>query len=118
MPYLPDSYVAEIPAIYRDILAAFPTIFPQRAKGDGLSVQTLHADLHDKYSIAEIHAAAKELEKKGFVEIKHGIFVHPGDIAEELISKLTGGKIPSEIVPPLPPLPPLPTLPALEAKAS
>lgn len=112
MAYLPDSYIAEIPQIYRDILASFPDIFPPRAKGDGLAVQTLHAALHEKYSLAEIHAACKELEKKRFVEIKHGVFVHPVELGEELIAKLTGGKIPAELVPPLPPLPPPPVMEA------
>ncbi|MGH7139497.1 MAG: hypothetical protein ACREHD_27440 [Pirellulales bacterium] len=109
---MPDSYISEIPEIYRDILAAFPTIFPPRAKGDGLSVQTLHAGLHEKYSLAEIDAACKELEKNSFVEIKHGVFVHPLEIGEELIAKLTGGMVPAELVPPLPPLPPPPVMAA------
>lgn len=115
MHYLPDSYVAEIPEIYRDILASFPDIFPPRSKGDGLAVQTLHAALHEKYSLAEIDAACKELEKKRFVEIKHRVFVHPQELGEELIAKLTGGRIPAELVPPLPPLPPPPVM---EAKSN
>jgi hypothetical protein len=43
MPYLPDRYVDEIPQIYRDVLASFPDVFPPRAKGDGLAVQTMEA---------------------------------------------------------------------------
>lgn len=115
MAYLPDSYIAEVPQIYRDILAAFPAIVPTRAKGDGLSVQTLHAELHEGYSLGAVHAACKELATKKFAEIKHGIFVHPTETGEELISKLTGGKIPPDIVPPLPPLP---TPPSVQTRTS
>jgi hypothetical protein len=115
MVYLPDSYIAQIPQIYRDVFAALPGIVPTRAKGDGLSVQTLHAELHEKYSLGEVHAACKELEKNGFAEIKHGVFLHPTEMGEELIAKLTGGKVPREIVPSLPPLP---SPPVMEAKSN
>jgi hypothetical protein len=41
----------------------------------------------------------------GAVEIKHGMFVHPTELGEEIIEGLTGRKTPQVSVPPFPPLP-------------
>ena len=113
------EYVNKLPAIYRDILAAFPEVDPVRKRGDGLAIQTIHAALHERWSLGQIRAAAEEMGRRGVGEIQSRIFLHPTDLGEALITKLTG--ITSlELVPPLPPLPlpgelveSLPPVPAL-----
>jgi hypothetical protein len=103
-----DDYVQRLPALYREILSAFPRIEPTRRAGYGLAFQSLSADFEERgvnHSVGEIILACQELAKYGLVEIKHNIFVHPTARGEELIAALTGHQ-PAELsVEPLPPPP-------------
>jgi hypothetical protein len=104
MPVTPE-YVETLPAIYRDILAAFPQFDATRKRGYGLSYQSLYSALNGEYTLGEIVLACQELAKNGAMEIKNEIFVHPTPLGEELIAAVTGGKLPQVAVPPFPPPP-------------
>src|SRR5438309_27318 len=67
--------VESLPAIYRDILAAFPQFYPARKIGYGLSYQSLYSALNGKYTLGEIQQACESMEKGGAVAIKNEIFV-------------------------------------------
>jgi len=99
------EYVESLPAIYRDILAAFPRFDATRKRGYGLSYQSLYSALNGKYTLGEIVLACQELAKGDAVEFKNEIFVHPTALGEELIAGVTGGRVPQVAVPPFPPLP-------------
>ena len=96
------EYVESLPAIYRDILAAFPRFDATRKRGYGLAYQSLYSALEGKYSLGEIVLACQELAKGGAVEIRNEIFVHPTALGEELIAAVTGGEVPQLAVPPFP----------------
>ena len=103
------EYVDRLPKLYREVLAAFPHIEPNRRKGYGLAFQSLMADFEERqvgYSLGEIILGCEELQKYGLVEIKHRIFVHPTARGEELISALTGHQAVAPHIDPLPPPPP------------
>lgn len=100
-----QEYVESLPAIYREILRAFPRIQPNRKAGYGLGFQTLAADFeneHLAFTLGEIILACQELERQGLVEIKHDLFVHPTARGERLIAAITGREAPQRTVPPLP----------------
>jgi hypothetical protein len=102
MVSLPDSYVQTLPDIYRDILQSFPKIEPSRRRGYGLAIQTIHAALHDAYELGEIREACAEMARKKAVEIRNGIFVHPTELGEELVAKLSGQVVAPVQVPAFP----------------
>jgi hypothetical protein len=86
------GYADHLPPIYRDILAAFPSIEPGRKAGYGLAFQTLamHFVNEDrKYAFAEVQEACHRLAERGFFEIRNGIFAHPTDLGERLIATVT-----------------------------
>lgn len=102
------TYAESLPAIYREILAAFPRIEPNRKQGYGLAFQTLAADFEGRrigFSLGEIIRACEELEQNGVVEIKHRIFVHPTPLGERLVTLVSGRQAPAVTVPKLPALP-------------
>ena len=87
-----SEYAKRLPAIYRDIMAAFPEIEPGRKAGFGLAFQTLamhFANNRKGYSFGEVQDACRRLEDSGFVEIKNEIFAHPTDLGEQLIAAVT-----------------------------
>ncbi len=103
------KYAVKLPEIYREILAAFPRIAPNRKAGFGLAFQSLAADFEGrrlKYTMGEIMLACEKLRERGFVEIKHGFWVYPTDRGERVVSAVTGQEpAAAETVPDLPPLP-------------
>ena len=102
------EYLEQIPAIYRDVLIAFPRINPSRKKGDGLAISTIYANMQNEnqsYSIGEIREACKNLADNKVVEIRFLMFVHPTDLGEKLIERLTGHPAAEESVPPFPRIP-------------
>ena len=101
MPITAD-YVSSLPAIYRDILAAFPQFDPTRKAGYGLSYQSLYSALNSKYNLGEIKLACEQMAEAGVMEIKHAIFVTPTPMGEELIAAVTGSSAPKLGVPPFP----------------
>jgi hypothetical protein len=67
-----------------------------------LAIQTIHAHLHDAYRLGEIREACAEMARKNVVDIRNGIFVHPLEVGEELIAKLSGEAIAPVQVPAFP----------------
>ena len=99
-----NEYVNNLPEIYRDILAAFPQFNPTRKVGYGLSYQSLHSALDEKYTLGQIMKACKNMAEGGVMEIKHRMFACPTSLGEELITALTGIAAPTLEVAPFPPL--------------
>lgn len=103
-----DAYVASLPDIYREILAAFPRIEPNRKLRFGLAYQSLWADLQQRglgISLGELMEACQQLAGHGLAEIKRGMFVHPTDKGEQLIRAITRKEAEPTKVPVLPPPP-------------
>lgn len=100
------DYAANLPPIYRAILAAFPEIEPGRKAGDGLAYQTLAVHFANKglaFGLGEVQAACKRLAESGFVETKNRIFAHPTALGERLIATVSGRPIaPTLDIPQLP----------------
>lgn len=89
------EYVNQLPPIYRDILAAFPEIAPDRSAGDGFSTSLLLVYLGGRgrsYSTEEVMAAVERLEDRGFLQIEERdlIVITPTPIGEDLIATITG----------------------------
>jgi hypothetical protein len=114
MPVESQEYVDSLPAIYRDVFAAFPEIQPGRKAGWGLAYQTLlvpldekhlHGELVQRYSIGEIMQACENMQQGGAVDIKNRILVHPTPFGEELIVLLTPREPVVSRVPPFPAVP-------------
>ncbi|QDT38474.1 hypothetical protein [Stratiformator vulcanicus] len=99
------QYADELPPIYKDILRSFSRIDPNRRMGHGLAFQTIAADLTEKYGFGEIQAAGVRLVDVGLAEIKHGVFLHPTGVGEEVIACITGSLAPTDLVPMLSPPP-------------
>lgn len=102
-----EAYAAELPDIYRDILAVFPTVDPGRKMGYGLAFQTIMVALNNRYSLGQIQLACSQLANYDLIEIRNGMFAHPTPLGEAVISKISGRAVPSSEIPPLPP-PPVP----------
>ena len=103
-----DAYVATLPDIYREILAAFPRVEPNRKPRYGLAYQSIWADFQQRHvgiSLGKLMAACEQLAAHGLVEIKRGMFVHPTDKGEQLISAVTGQEAKPLHIPDLPPPP-------------
>ena len=98
-----DEYVKSLPAIYYDVLAAFPQFDPTRKVGHGLSYQSLYSALNEEYTLGQIRMACERMAEGGVMEIKNEIFAHPTPLGEELIAAVTGGGVPLPEVPPFPP---------------
>ncbi len=99
------DYARSLPPIYRDVLAAFPRIEPNRRAGYALAFQTIAADFESRgmgFRLGEIINACEQLRQHGLVEIKHRIFVQPTEAGERLIAAITGQQAPAEEVPALP----------------
>ena len=100
------AYASSLPSIYRDIMAAFPTIEPGRKAGYGLALQTLamhFANTRRAYSFGDVQEACKKLAEEGFIEFKNEIFAHPTELGEQLIAAVTSK--PRASKPSTPPLP-------------
>jgi hypothetical protein len=103
-----DAYAANLPTIYREILAAFPRVEPNRKPRFGLAYQSLWADFEQRdlgISLGELMEACEQLAGNGLVEIKRGMFVHPTEKGEQLIRAITGKEAKPSKVPVLPPPP-------------
>lgn len=97
------EYVKSLPAIYADLLAAFPRFDATRKVGYGLSFQSLYSAVDGKYQLGEIVQACQQMAKGGVLEIKNEIFANPTARGEELIAAITGGTPPQPVVPDFPP---------------
>jgi hypothetical protein len=96
-------YAQPLPPIYREILAAFPRIEPNRRQGYGLAFQTMAADFENRglaFNLGEIIQACQELKWNGLVDIKNRIFVHPTALGEHLVAIVSGQQAP-DTSPPL-----------------
>ncbi|HEX7448824.1 MAG TPA: hypothetical protein VF306_14825 [Pirellulales bacterium] len=102
------AYAAILPDIYREILAAFPRIEPNRRPRSGLAYQSIWAEFEERelgISLGELMQACEQLSEHGFIEIKRGMFVHPTETGEELIRAVTGHEASEVSIPTLPPPP-------------
>ena len=106
MPETLDEYVANLPEIYRDILAVFPEVDPSRKMGYELATSTITVALNNKWSLEEIQEASSQLAAKGLAEIRHSLFVRPTPLGEEIIARLTGHRAAKIEVPALTTPPP------------
>lgn len=103
MATVTSKYVETLPAIYRDILAAFPAVDPSRKAGFGLAFQSLYSALDGRYGLDEIMSASRNMADGGAVEIRNGIFVVPTELGEEIITAITGHQsAPPVVIPPFP----------------
>ena len=105
MAHITHDFVEQLPAIYQDILRAFPKFEPNRRAGYGLAFQSLFAALEEQRTLGENMQACEEMARANVVEIKDRFFVTPTAIGEQLITELTGHKPKSPVIPPFPPLP-------------
>lgn len=105
------GYVQKLPAIYRDILKAYPQIEPTRKAGYGLAFQTLAAHFTNTrkkfgmrgYGVAEVEEACRRMAEMGFLEIRNEFFAHPSILGEQLIAAASGvDPAPPMTVPELP----------------
>jgi hypothetical protein len=102
------AYAQSLPEIYREILAAFPRLEPNRKRGYGLAFQSLLADFESRgleFDLGQIIQACEQLQQHGLMEIKHRIFVHPTETGERLVTALSDQEPSPSGVPALP-LPP------------
>lgn len=86
------AYARGLPAIYRDILAAFPAVEPGRKAGYGLAFQTLAAHFANtgrSWSFSDVRVACDQLARNGFLQIRNEIFAHPTELGEQLIAAVT-----------------------------
>lgn len=100
-----QAYAHSLPAIYQEILAAFPRLEPNRKLGYGLAFQTIAADFEDRslgFGLTEIIRACEELEIKNIIEVKYRVFVRPTSLGERLISLISGQQASAVQVPELP----------------
>lgn len=99
-----DQYVKNLPDIYRDVLATFPSFNSTRTVGYGLAYQSLYSALSDAekgYTLGQIEKACENMAEVGLMEIKHSIFACPTSKGEELIFAITGRITPVSDVPPI-----------------
>lgn len=100
------AYADKLPAIYRDVLAAFPAVAPDRRVGDGLALQTLLSHLiveaDSPYTDDDIHLAITKLFESGFLDVKRGVACYPTPLGEQLIGALTGQYAAERGIPDLP----------------
>jgi len=99
------EYAETLPEIYREVLAAFARIEPNRKAGYGLALQTIAADFEGRglgFTLGDTIEACQQLQDKGFVQIKNRIFVHPTERGERLITVITGREPRRASIPPLP----------------
>ena len=113
------EFAEQLPPIYRDILAAFPGINPERKTGGALMAMSLVDrfgpqidDQREEYFDAdhdedEILDALQQLEDRGFLA-RHPrlgqLSYAPTPLGERLISRLTGRNPRPKGAPPLPQL--------------
>lgn len=103
MAKITREYLEKLAPIYRDILQTYPIFNPSRKPGIGLPFQTLYSALSDKHSLAEIREACKQMARGGVIEIRDGIYAHPTEVGEELITALSGNGSPVTVPPFTPP---------------
>ena len=100
-----STYVKELPSIYRDILAAYPSVEPHRRAGDGLAFQTLavhFANQRIDHGFVDVKEACARLADARLLEIRNEIFAHPTEVGERLIGVMTGKQASERRIPELP----------------
>lgn len=100
------EYAEKLPQIYRDVLATFPAINPERKAGYGLTVETVLDHLIDSdrgYDTADVQDALAKLEERGFLTLHRKMaWYAPTQLGERLVTVLTGHTPRSSGAPPLP----------------
>ncbi|MGL4460677.1 MAG: hypothetical protein ACRDD1_20100 [Planctomycetia bacterium] len=106
-----QKYADDLDPIFKDVMAAFPSVEPRRRTGYGLATQTIAVHLYNQgkdYVLGDVENACRQLTDAGFLEIQDQIFAHPTSFGEQLIEAVTGR--PSTIHREFPklPVPPVP----------
>ena len=100
------DYAAQIPQIYKDLLAAIPAIDQNRRTGDPVPRLQLEDRLVDEgrdIRIADVQTAMDELMLQKFIRFVSGSnYVVPTPIGERLITILTNHQPRPETIPKLP----------------
>jgi hypothetical protein len=105
------TYAEKLPAVYREILAAFPEAVPNRQSEEGLSIEVIQLHLirrNQQYTLEEIEAAIDQLEDGGFVAVVNEDYlriVRPTVLGEGLITAITGKAPKNQLVVPALPKP-------------
>jgi len=100
------DYAANLPAIYRALLSAFPEVAPRRRVGDGLTLETIQGFVEDNYPderAADVRDGLNQLESGGFLSSSNRwSFYSPTLLGERLIEAVTGSVPAPQGPPPLP----------------
>jgi hypothetical protein len=100
------EYAAKLPAIYRDILRAFPAVAPDRRDGDGLSGPTFEdyvTELGAGHRLGDVMDGLRRLVDNGFLEYTPvAAFYSPTPLGERLVAAVTGHKPAPRGIPDLP----------------
>jgi hypothetical protein len=101
------AYAAELPPIYRQILAAFQDAQPGRLAGEDLAAVSIQAHLRNtgvRYDLPDIVDACLALVAAGLLDDTSRTFESfaPTPVGEALIAVITGREAPSRTVPALP----------------
>lgn len=102
------EYAAKLPQIYKDILAAFPRVSPNRWHGDALRVDAIRGGQSgteldaQRPSLRAIEVAIENMRDAEILDDNGFDTVFPTDLGERLIAALTGRMSPKPVIPPLP----------------
>lgn len=100
------EYAEQLPQIYRDVLAAFPGVNPDRKSGYGLTVETILDHLIDSdcgHDTADVQDALRKLEERGFLTANRPMaWYSPTTLGERLVTVVTGHTPRPSGAPPLP----------------
>jgi len=101
------AYAAQLPAIYRQVLAAFQDAQPGRWAGEDVAAVTIQKHILNtgtRYDADAVIDACRELEAGGFLEETTRTYESfaPTPVGEALIGAVTGHPTPARSIPPLP----------------
>ena len=100
------EYADKLPAIYRDILAAFPGVAPRRRAGEGLMEETIEqfvADHSPDHRPEDVADGLGRLADRGFLGRDDRFVVYtPTPLGERLLHVVTGHTPVTAAMPDLP----------------
>ena len=102
------EYAAKLPQIYKDILAAFQRVSPNRWHGDALRIEAIRDGLPgsefdtQRPSLRAIAVAIDNMQDAEILDDNGFTAYFPTDVGERLIAALTGRESPKPLIPPLP----------------
>ncbi len=99
------AYAANLPTIYRDILAAFPGAAPNRRWGDALTPETIEEFLLEHFPDHrpdDVFDGLTRLVDRRFLDRNQKIYFSPTPLGERLIAVITGRTPRANTIPDLP----------------